>query len=302
MQIYPVLQAKKPLRPFLRWAGGKRRLLAHIVPALPARRRLVEPFVGGGAVFLGTDFDEYVLGDNNQHLIELYRTVADRPYDFIERASEFFHENYRTPARFQEVRSLFNRETDPLARAAYFLYLNKFGFNGLCRYNRSGQFNVPYGKPDRLPKVPHEEILAFSRKAQAAQIIAGDFTEIMLGARPGDVVYCDPPYLDRDGAASFRAYGAEGFNFDRQRELADLARQLAAREICVAISNHDCAQARQLYTGATIHAFAARRSISAAAGARGEVGELLAVFGPTCEPRPNDDDQISEVGTRPGAG
>ncbi|MFM0172133.1 DNA adenine methylase [Paraburkholderia sediminicola] len=281
MRTYPAPQAKTPLRPLLKWAGGKSRLLSHILPALPAGQRLLEPFVGGASVFLGSNFEQYVLGDNNHHLIELYRAVAEHPCEFIERTSEFLHESYRTATRFQEVRALFNRETDPLARASYFLYLNKFGFNGLCRYNGSGQFNVPYGKPDRVPRLPRDEILGFASKAESAQIIAGDFTEIMLMARPGDTVYCDPPYLDRDGAASFRAYGAAGFSLDRQQELANLARQLAGQGISVAISNHDCAHARELYEGASISTFSARRSISAAAGSRGEVSELLAVFGPT---------------------
>jgi DNA adenine methylase len=98
----------------------------------------------------------------------------------------------------------------------------------------------------------------------------------MQMARLGDVVYCDPPYLDRDGSASFRAYGAGGFSFDRQCELADVARQLAKSGIPVAI----CAAARQLYSGAKILDFSMRRSVSASSGARGPVAELLAVFGP----------------------
>ncbi|MFL9900027.1 Dam family site-specific DNA-(adenine-N6)-methyltransferase [Paraburkholderia fungorum] len=260
--------------------GGKSRLLPHIIPALPSGRRLIEPFVGGGAVFLNTDgFEEYLLGDSNRHLMELYRTVAERPQEFIDLALSFFDDEYRNHERYLDVRRAFNSECDVLTRSTQFLYLNRFGFNGLCRYNRSGQFNVPYGHLERVPGFPTEQILAFADKAQRATFFHGDFADIMRLAEPGDVVYCDPPYLDRDDTASFRGYGAAGFGMNRQRELANLARELAGRGVPVEISNHDCAAARELYAGADITGFPARRSISAAAKSRGNVGELVAVFG-----------------------
>jgi DNA adenine methylase len=238
----------------------------------------VEPFVGGGSVFLGTDFSEYLLGDNNPHLISFYREVATHPEQFIEIASSFFCETYRSKEQYLEVRRAFNETSESILQAAQFLYLNKFGFNGLCRYNRSGKFNVPYGHKSRVPRFPREEILNFARKAQRATLVCGDFASVMQNAKPGDVVYCDPPYLDRDEAASFRAYGPNEFSFDKQRALAELARELAGRGIPVAISNHDCAAARELYSGAKIVEFTVRRSVSAADGARGKVAELLAVF------------------------
>ncbi|MGQ7935462.1 DNA adenine methylase [Paraburkholderia sp. D1E] len=283
MQIHPASQTAKsarPAKPPLKWLGGKSRLLAQLLPVLPHGNRLVEPFVGGGAVFLGTDFSDYLLGDSNSHLIELYRMVAEQPEQFIEIASPFFDESYRCQERFLQIRRAFNDASDGLLRAAQFLYLNRFGFNGLCRYNRSGQFNVPYGHHVRLPRFPREEILSFAKKAQRATFVLADFASVMRMARPGDVVYCDPPYLDRDGVASFRAYSPGEFSFDRQRELANLARELADRGIPVAISNHDCAAAREIYSGAKIVDFSVRRSVSASSGARGKVAELLAVFGP----------------------
>ncbi|MFC6949487.1 DNA adenine methylase [Paraburkholderia dipogonis] len=225
MRNHPVPQAAKATRPFLKWVGGKSRLLSNIIPELPAGQRLIEPFVGGGAVFLNTEgFEQYFLGDSNKHLVELYRVVAEQPQEFIAVALEFFDEQYRSRERYVDVRRAFNSEGDVLTRAAQFLYLNKFGFNGLCRYNRSGQFNVPYGNPVRVPGLPEEEILSFARKAQRATFVHGDFADLVRSAQPGDVVYCDPPYLDRDDSPSFRGYGAAGFGMDRQRELADLAR------------------------------------------------------------------------------
>ncbi|WP_341317464.1 Dam family site-specific DNA-(adenine-N6)-methyltransferase [Paraburkholderia sp. IMGN_8] len=279
MTIHPTPQATQTTRPFVKWAGGKSRLLNHIIPAIPAGRRFVEPFLGGGAVFLNAkNFDQYLLGDSNKHLIDLYTCVVEHRHEFIALASTFFDESYRSPERYQEVRHAFNHERDVMVRSARFVYLNRFGFNGLCRYNRAGQFNTPYGHPRQVPGFPVKQILAFAEKAQRATFVHGDFSELMRLATPGDVVYCDPPYLDRDDSASFRAYGADGFGVARQGELAELSRELAARGVPVVISNHDCRAARELYAGAEIITFPARRSISAATGSRGNVGELLAIF------------------------
>jgi DNA adenine methylase len=209
----------------------------------------------------------------------------------------YFTEAYRSKERYLEVRSAFNREDDLLERSAQFLYLNRFGFNGLCRYNRSGEFNVPYGNPARVPRLPVERMVAFREKAARATFVNGDFVSVMEQAVHGDVVYCDPPYLDMDSAGkSFTGYGASGFGFDRQQELASMARDLASRGIPVLISNHDCEVARTLYEGADVFLFEARRSISADASRRGTARELLAFF-PSC--RELDDRQAQSGGTEP---
>ncbi|REG49552.1 DNA adenine methylase Dam [Paraburkholderia sp. BL6669N2] len=278
MQKHPTSQAAPSSRPFLKWVGGKSRVLQHVLPRLPHGRRLIEPFVGGGAIFLGTDYEEYLLGDSNSHLVELYREVAARPHEFIEVALPLFDESYRSQERYLEIRASFNNGSSGLLRAAQFLYLNKHGFNGLCRYNKKGTFNVPYGHPPRVPTFPHGQILGFANKARRATFVDGDFVTVMRSAVRGDVVYADPPYCDRDGAASFTGYGAVGFGMDRQQELAQLARELASRGVAVAISNHDCEFARELYAGAEIHSYSARRSVSADVDKRGNVGELLAIF------------------------
>lgn len=268
----------KAAKPFLKWVGGKRRLLDHLLPKLPAGNRLIEPFVGGGSVFLGTDYESYVLGDANGHLIELYQAVAKDPDALMVEAERLFVEENLSPERYNELREKFNVARDPLVRGALFVYLNKHGFNGLCRYNKSGKFNVPFGRPRRVPRFPREEILAFAQKARAATFVHGDFVEVMMSAKLGDIIYCDPPYLDRDDIPSFKAYAATGFDLVRHRELAECARRLAACGIPVAISNHDCAAARELYAGAKIHTFYARRSISGIAEGRGDVAEILAIY------------------------
>lgn len=279
MRNHSVPPATNTTRPFLKWVGGKRRLLSHIIPALPIGTRLIEPFVGGGSVFLNANgFDRYLLGDSNKHLINLYKTAVEHPQELVKVARTFFHDEYMSPDRYLEVRHAFNQGCDVLTQSAQFLYLNRFGFNGLCRYNRSGQYNVPYGHLKQVPSFPAQQIFAFAEKAKNATFVNGDFADIMRSAKPGDVIYADPPYLDRDDAPSFRSYGVNGFGLERQRELADLARELAGRGIPVAISNHDCSVAHDLYAGAEILTFSARRSVSAAVDSRGHVGELLAIF------------------------
>ncbi|MGF6505877.1 DNA adenine methylase [Paraburkholderia sp. 32] len=265
-------------RPFLKWVGGKSRLLENLLPKLPDGSRLIEPFVGGGSVFLGANYEKYVLGDTNRHLIELYQAVSKNPDAFVAEAEKLFVEENRSPERYNELREAFNAECDPLKRGALFLYLNKHGYNGLCRYNKAGRYNVPFGWPNRVPRFPRGQILAFAQKARAATFMHKDFAEVMMSARLGDVVYCDPPYLDRDSASSFKAYSASGFDLARHRELAERAKELAACGIPVAISNHDCAAARELYAGAEVHVFYARRSVSSTAAQRGEVAEILAIY------------------------
>ncbi|WP_063825960.1 DNA adenine methylase [Paraburkholderia caribensis] len=270
-------------KPFLKWLGGKSRVLNQIICHMPSGNRLIEPFVGSGAVFLGAPwFNELILGDSNMHLIELYDAVVNRLDELVAMTGPMFSERYRSKEAYLEVRSQFNDEHDPLRRAAAFLYLNRFGFNGLCRYNKSRRFNVPYGHLLTPARLPVERMAAFSERARHAKLVCADFADVMQMARPGDVVYCDPPYLDASGGKkTFVGYGAGGFTVERQRDLAALARTLAERGVSVVVSNHDTEFARKLYAGAEIYAFDVRRSVSASAGSRGLVRELLAVFSGT---------------------
>lgn len=275
----PVKSTAAAVKPVLKWTGGKSRIVDEILGHLPRGRRLIEPFVGSGAVFLASSYERYLLGDANRHLIDLYKCIVDRFDELVASASPYFSESFRSKERYLAVRRAFNEAQDPLERSAQFLYLNRLGFNGLCRYNRSGGFNVPYGNPATMPKFPLERQLSFREKASNASFTCRDFADVMQMARRGDVVYCDPPYLDRTvGMKTFTGYSASGFTYDRQQELATMARVLASRGIPVLISNHDCEDARNLYDGAEIFQFDVRRSVSADATRRGTAAEVLALF------------------------
>ena len=133
-------------RPFLKWAGGKYRLLDRLLPSLPEGARLVEPFVGSGAVFLTAGFGSYLLCDLNPDLIGLYRTLLRDGERFIARAHALFTPENNTQEVFLRLRADFNASSDVEERSLLFLYLNRHSYNGLVRYNSRGIYNVPFGK------------------------------------------------------------------------------------------------------------------------------------------------------------
>ncbi len=246
---------------------------------LPAGNRLIEPFLGGASVFLGTDFPSYLLLDAHVDLIGMYKQVVRHPKRIIELARPLFSNYAANEAIYMDVREAFNRAAPADVRAAYFLYLNKFGFNGLTRYSAKGNFNVPWGRSVKAPVLPEESIRVFSERARSkAVIVQGDFTDAFKLAVPGDVIYCDPPYVDLEDAPSFTKYTSEGFPRGRQQELADLARATAARGIPVVISNHLTGETRELYRGAKCHEVEVRRSVAAQANSRKMVAEGIFVF------------------------
>lgn len=266
------------MRPFLKWAGGKARLVPRIAAQLPPGERLVEPFVGSAAVWLGTSYAEALLADSNPDLIACYTMLKRRGEAFIAACREYFRAENNDATRYYALRDRFNATRDVEERAALFVYLNRHGYNGLCRYNAGGGFNVPFGRYAR-PYFPEAEMRAFLRKADGATFITADFRTVMRAAQVGDVVYCDPPYVPLTDTARFTAYAAGGFGSEDQRDLAALAKDLAARGIPVLISNHRTPFTEAIYAGARIERFGVRRAISCDGSRRAIVDELLARFG-----------------------
>ena len=270
-----------PVRPFLKWAGGKLRIVERIRETLPPGDRLVEPFVGSGAVFMNTDYPEYVLADSNPDLIQLYRILQEGGAGFIAACRALFTAENNARETYYRLREEFNGCTDPERRAALFLYLNRHGYNGLCRFNSKGAFNVPFGRYKR-PYFPEREMHAFRDKAARARFVRADFETVMAATSAGDVVYCDPPYVPLSDSANFTAYSTGGFSPHDQHRLARAAEEAAARGVPVAISNHDRPEIRAVYetAHAAIDAFPVRRFISCNGAQRGQADELLALFAP----------------------
>ncbi len=264
-------------RPFLKWPGGKYRLVDRISKALGKGDRLIEPFVGSGAIFLNTNYDQYLLADNNPDLINLFETLHQEGDEFIEFVRPFFEPEKNNADTYYELRDEFNSSTDIRYKSALFIYLNRHCYNGLCRYNQSGGFNSPFGRYKK-PLFPEAAMQAFHQKAQHATIQFSCFTETMQQARAGDIVYCDPPYVPLSKTANFTNYSAEGFGMDKQEELAKLANELAGKGVRVVISNHDTPEIRELYKTANITQFDVPRFISQDANNRNKASEILAVF------------------------
>ncbi len=266
-------------RPFLKWAGNKYRVLKHILPELPAGDCLVEPFAGSCAVFLNTDYPHYLISDTNPDLIRLFKILQREGDSFINYAEKLFTSQNNNEQRFYQLRHQFNTTTNRRKKAALFIYLNRHCYNGLCRYNKSHQFNVPFGRYKR-PYFPAREMQHFHIKAQQAEFVCQDFRQTVSQAENGSVIYADPPYVPLNATAHFTSYSSNDFDLGEQEALARTAEQAAQRGIAVLISNHDTRFTRDIYHRARLTHFKVRRFISCNGQQRNEAAELLALFGP----------------------
>ncbi|QLB13417.1 DNA adenine methylase Dam [Bisgaardia hudsonensis] len=269
-------------RPFLKWAGGKYRLTEEINKVLPKRKKcLIEPFVGAGSVFLNSQFERYILLDINPDLINLFNIVKqDVEYYIQESKKIFFHPQANTPIFYYQIRQQFNETKDNFQRSIFFLYLNRFGFNGLCRYNSKCEFNVPFGRY-KTHYFPEKELRYFSQKAKSAVFICADFQEAFKLADKDTVIYCDPPYAPLLQDTNFTGYAGNEFGLIHQQRLAELAKQVVLeKQVPVIISNHDTHFTRTIYQGAKIKRIRVQRFISQSSIKRVKVNELIAIFKP----------------------
>lgn len=268
-------------RPFLKWAGGKYSLLPALDQLIPAGNRLIEPFVGGGSVFMNSNkHDRFLLADVNPDLINLYQMLAVVPDSVISEAMKAFR-HLNDAENFTVIREAFNsQQLSAIERAAAFLYLNRHCFNGLIRYNRDGFFNVSWGKY-KAPYFPEEEIKAFTRKSHACVFMNASFSRTLALAGAGDVVYCDPPYEPMPGTAGFTNYAAGGFSWDSQIALAESCVAAHKRGAKIVISNSTAPRVLDLYKrhGFTLHRVSARRAISSKGSTRETATDIVASLG-----------------------
>lgn len=265
-------------RAFLKWAGGKFSLIEHITLHLPKSDTLVEPFVGAGSVFLNTDYAHYILNDINPDLIALYQILQRDSGRYILEAKRYFTPEFNEAEKYYAIRERFNKSADKFERAVLFLYLNRFGYNGLCRYNKSGIFNVPFGRYKR-PYFPENEIRVFAEKAQKAEFTCLPFETCLNMAPEAASIYCDPPYAPISDTAYFTSYARGGFDLDAQSKLAKIASELhRVRGNRILISNHDTPFTRDIYKGAALYELQVARFISQKGHKRTKVSELLALY------------------------
>lgn len=266
-------------RPLLKWAGGKRQLLEAIRRRLPDEMdTYYEPFVGGGAVFFSLAmekrFRRAVLSDQNSELIETYAAVRDNVDSVIRELRKFRH----SEEDYYKVRAAQPRT--PERRAARMIYLNRTGYNGLYRVNRSGKFNVPYGRYVRPNICDEERLYAVSEALVGVRLQVSDFEDTVRRAKPGDVVYFDPPYIPVSPTARFAEYHHTAFGDAEHERLSELFGKLWDKGVHAVLSNSDTSRTRKLYAPYHHEFVSARRSINSAPGGRGATSELL-VYGGT---------------------
>ena len=292
-----------PVRPFLKWAGGKRQLLRELRRFVPESFQAYhEPFLGSGALFFDLwrngrlKGSQCHLGDANADLVGVYRALAEDVEGVIRELRELAsaHEGIGAAAYYRVRDDCFNPErrlrmasvsrSYPASLAAMFIYLNRTGYNGLFRLNARGDFNVPVGRY-AAPRICDEQTLraaAAVLRSSAVTLHHRSFTEVAEAAGPGDLIYFDPPYAPLTATSRFTAYTPDSFSAEDQQTLQQLAVTLAERGCVVIVSNSTARVVTDLYqapearrAGLRTYRIPARRAINSNASRRGSIEEYI---------------------------
>jgi DNA adenine methylase len=320
------------VRPFLKWAGGKRQLLPQLRRFYPPRFVTYhEPFLGSGAVFFDLvgrgdlDMRPAILTDENPDLIGCYLRVRDSVEVVIGALERL--ERGHTAGGAEHYRRVRDQRFNPLRRAwrnaggaldaygpdlaAMLIYLNRTGYNGLFRVNQSGGFNVPPGRYLK-PRITDADLLrkvSATLNAAGVRLALGSFEAVADRAAPGDFVYFDPPYAPLSPTANFRSYTAQGFSDVDQSRLQQVAVSLAERGVTVLLSNSTAPVVLELFesdglaraAGLRAVRVPARRAINTRADRRGAVEELLVTNVETPGSNGHRPDASSAMGANVGA-
>jgi DNA adenine methylase len=262
------------MKPFLKWAGGKRWLTKQLSEHLPDTfNRYFEPFLGSGAVYFGLSPVDSVLSDVNEALIETYCAIRDHPEDIYERLS-VLHKRHCS-ALYYEQRSLLPK--DSVEAATRFIYLNRTCWNGLYRVNQKNEFNVPIGTKATVI-FPDDDFKSVAKILQGAEIKTRDFEISIDQAEEGDLIYVDPPYTVKHNFNGFLKYNQVMFSWGDQVRLHDCLVRARSRGCHIVISNADHHSIRDLYRDFDSMQSLSRASIIAGKStARSATTELLVV-------------------------
>jgi DNA adenine methylase len=298
-----VIEPASAVRPFLKWAGGKRQLLRELRRYVPREfSGYHEPFLGSGALFFDLWRSNRLhgtachLGDANADLVGVYRALANDTENVIAelRLLASGHQDGGSPAYYRVRDELFNparrtrqgspASTYPARLAAMFIYLNRTGYNGLFRLNSQGDFNVPMGRyaAPRICDEPTLRAAAAVLRSPSVSLHHWTFTAVAAAASPGDLVYFDPPYAPLSATSRFTSYTAGNFSPKDQETLQELAITLAERECAVVVSNSTADIVSELYrapearrAGLRTYRIPARRAINSKGARRGAVDEYI---------------------------
>ena len=268
-------------KPFVKWAGGKRQIIAKLKSFIPVDyNTYYEPFVGGGALLFELSPERAVINDYNHELMNVYKILCDEE-KFKQMCKVLnAHETNHNEEYYYEIRNKdrnkksFNRLAD-YTKAARTIYLNKACFNGLYRVNSKNEFNVPFGKKTKVNTYEGSNLITVSNylTMNNVTILSVDFEESVKDAKKGDFIYFDPPY-DSD-TSSFTNYTENGFGKEEQKRLARVYKELCERGCYVMLSNHNTKLINELYEDFNIHVIEAKRNINANGKKRGNVEEVI---------------------------
>lgn len=284
-----IFREGRDVQPFLRWAGGKRKLAELITGCIPPQVagnlefHFYEPFVGGGAVMLHLGEPEnssFVPGsrlhinDMNPDLVITYLAIQNQVIELMDSLDELSKDLSKDA--YLRIRAAVPESN--LERAARFIYLNKTGFNGLWRVNSKGLYNVPWGQLKSPKLYVQETLMAVSQRLQGAEITYMDYQDALKNVKRNDLVYLDPPYIPLNASSSFSKYAKDDFTLENQIELSKQITELSEKSAAVILSNSDTPETRKIF-GANMQLFQidASRAISAKASSRGSVKEIIAL-------------------------
>jgi DNA adenine methylase len=277
MSVAKTAPINQPAKPFLKWAGGKRKLCDFLTESSPANwNRYFEPMMGGAAMFFHLQPKQAFLSDSNPELVNAYKVLRDSVEPLIEELekhqdSEEYYYRIRELDRSNDFLKLGN-----VVRASRLIYLNKTCFNGLFRVNSKGHFNVPYGKYENKFSVAKEDLRSSSAALQNTEISLGNFQTIEEQVEKDDFVYFDPPYLPISKTSSFTSYTREPFGINEQVELRNFCEKLSAKGAKVMVSNSNNEFIRGLYADFNLREVLAARAINSKSTKRGKILELVA--------------------------
>jgi DNA adenine methylase len=237
------------LRPFIRWAGGKQNLVKYLLENTPndqSINKYWEPFLGAGSLFFANGFTNAEISDVNEHLINSYQQIRDKPKSVYNRL--LYYERNLSADFYYEVRDAFNRHLyeNTIEQAARFIFLVHTSFNGIYRVNGNGEYNVPFGKENpSLPSFDHIEKI--SKKLKRVTVKAQPYENILSLVKKGDFIYLDPPYPKLDEKDQFQQFTIDKFSETHQKELAGFSEALKKKGCYVMISNSKVPLIENLY-------------------------------------------------------
>ena len=263
-------------KPFLKWVGGKRKLLPELEKRIPQDYlSYYELFLGGGALFWHLKPQKAVLIDINPELINTYKCIQKNVEALIVDLQKHYYEReYYYQIRNSDRQPEYHNWTD-IQRASRFIYLNKTCFNGLYRVNSKGQYNVPFGKYKNPQIVDAINLRACSRALQNTEIICGSFLNLEHRITTQDFVYLDPPYIPLNATSNFTNYSSQGFDTKMQIELRDLCNRFNRRGVRFMLSNSAAPLVFELYSDFNIELVEMTRSINSKGHKRGKIKEVL---------------------------